>query len=1137
MATPLRVLILEDRPADAELMVHELRRAGLDPDWRRVEDEPDYLAALEPTLDVILADYSLPQYNAMRALRSLQERGLDVPFVVVTGSISEEVAVECMKQGAADYLLKDRLTRLGPAVLHALEQRRLRREKHQADELFHLQGAVLEAAANAIVVTDRDGRIAWVNSAFTRLTGYTLAEVWGQNPRLVKSGQHDLLLYRDLWGTILAGRVWHGEMINRRKDGSLYTEEQTITPVWNQRGEISHFVAIKQDITDRKQAEEEISSLAKFPAESPYPVLRLDHDGKVLYGNEASEALLRQWGSSVGAPAPPEWRELVHETLASRSGRTTDVQCGQRIYSLFVAPIPEAGYVNLYGRDITDRKQAEEALMERTRQLEAVRAVSVEITRELDLTTLLTLISRRAIELVQGTSGTIFLWDGEGQVLVPGAWPGFGEWRREVRQALGEGVAGAVAIRREGMIVNDYRTSPYAHPLIRERTGIAAVLAEPLLYRDQLVGVITVNDKGTGRQFGERDRELLALFATQAAIAIENARLYAKSERAAREAQSLYEVAHSLATSLDLSEVLHLVTVKTTELLGTPHAQVVLWDETTQTLRLGAVYGSEAENVKDQTFRLGEGVNGIVAQSRVPLVVNDYQTFSHRVAERTEIVADIGVPLLYRDRFLGVLNSHATNPRSAFTQEHVALLTSFANQAAMAIENARLYEAERRRTAELQAVMEVSRDIVMEQPLATLLHDVVHRAIALTGAHSGTLYMWDEAGQALVPHAWANLGDYVRGVRYALGQGITGAAAQAGQALIWNDYSGNPGRDPQILEHVALSACMAAPLTVQGRLIGALSLNHEAGRQFAESDLRLLETFARQMAVAIENARMYQERRLAAIQLEAIVEDRTLDLRRANTQLQEAMAQVEEASRNKSAFLANMSHELRTPLNSIIGFSQLLLEQAANVPTEKQTRYLTHIENGGQHLLQLISDILDLSKVEAGKIVLEPQILLVAQTLEDILVIGRGLAHKKAQEVQADIAPGLPFLRADPVRFKQILFNLLSNAVKFTPNGGRITVTARAVTEERRPETGAEWLEITVTDTGIGIRAEDLPRLFQEFVQLETTQAQKHEGTGLGLALTKRLVELHGGRIRAESEGEGRGSTFTILLPFERSEG
>jgi signal transduction histidine kinase len=243
-----------------------------------------------------------------------------------------------------------------------------------------------------------------------------------------------------------------------------------------------------------------------------------------------------------------------------------------------------------------------------------------------------------------------------------------------------------------------------------------------------------------------------------------------------------------------------------------------------------------------------------------------------------------------------------------------------------------------------------------------------------------------------------------------------------------------------------------------------------------------------------------------------------------------------------------MSHELRTPLNSIIGFSQLLQEQYAGPLTDKQARYLGHIYQAGEHLLELVNDVLDLAKVEAGKLTLQCDALPVASILEDVSVIARALANKKDQIFEVQLEPALPPLRADPVRFKQICLNLLSNAVKFTPREGRITLAARKVnwsigqsidsslpidSSTTRPiDSPTECLEIRVSDTGIGIKPDDLSRLFQEFTQLEVAATKRHEGTGLGLALTKRLVELHGGRIWAESEGEGQGSTFTVILPF-----
>jgi signal transduction histidine kinase/DNA-binding response OmpR family regulator len=588
--------------------------------------------------------------------------------------------------------------------------------------------------------------------------------------------------------------------------------------------------------TAHERALAEIESLARFPNENPSPVMRVREDGIILYANAPSEPLLRLWDTAVGDGMPADWSTRIRRVMESGAQERIDLSCDDRVYAIIVTPIAGGAYVNLYGRDITDRKRAEEALQTRTQQLEAVRHVTEEITRELELSQVLSLIIHRSIELVGADSGIVRLWDESQELLIPHSHVGMPP-DRLFRLRLGEGVAGIVAQRRAGMIVNDFQTSSVVSPHIRQGSAVCATLAQPLLYRDRLVGVISIFRETPARPFNEEDRDLLGLFAAHAAIAIENARLY-----------------------------------------------------------------------------------------------------------------------------------------------------------------------------------------------------------------------------------------------------------------------------QQIQQHAAT--------------------------------------------------------------LEQRVQERTQELAAANQQLQDA-------SRHKSEFLANMSHEIRTPLNSIIGFAELLREQGMGPLTERQARYLTHIANGGKHLVQLIGDILDLSKVEAGKFILQPEPLPVKETLEDILVIARGLANKKAQEIQVEIAPDLPSLHADPVRFKQILFNLLSNAVKFTPAKGRITLRAFQKAESRRqkaegsgqlaasgdqrPEGGRQKAEgretiepallptaecplptlvIEVKDTGIGIKPEDLPRLFQEFVQLERTQKERQEeGTGLGLALTKRLVELHGGRIWAESEGERQGSTFTVVLPFEGPEG
>ena len=263
VAENLRILVLEDVPSDAELEIHELRRAGIEGEWRRVEAEAEFREALEAFApEVVLADYSLPSWNGMEALKVVRALRPDLPFVIVTGSIDEETAADCIKSGADDYVLKERLARLPHAVNAARDVWATRLARRKAEEELRLSHSALEAAADGIVITGLDGAIVWANPAFTRMTGYELEEAIGRNPRILRSGVQREAFYRQMWETIAAGGVWRGELYNRRKNGTLYVEEMAITPVRDEQGAITHFVAIKQDVTHRKRQEEVIQRLA-----------------------------------------------------------------------------------------------------------------------------------------------------------------------------------------------------------------------------------------------------------------------------------------------------------------------------------------------------------------------------------------------------------------------------------------------------------------------------------------------------------------------------------------------------------------------------------------------------------------------------------------------------------------------------------------------------------------------------------------------------------------------------------------------------------------------------------------------------------------------------------------------------------
>lgn len=243
------------------LLTRHLSRAG----YELISDRVDTAEAMKAALktrewDVILCDYSMPHFNALQALELMKEIKLDIPFIIISGTIGEAAAVEGMRAGAHDYLMKDGLIRLVPAIERELNEAENRRARRDAEEQLRLQSAAVQAAANAIVITDRSGKIIWVNPAFAQHTGYSLEEVRGKTPRVLKSGKHDRAFYQEMWGEILAGKVWHRTIINRQKDGTLKHEDLTITPIPDASGAITHFVGIKQDITERKQTEEALRS-------------------------------------------------------------------------------------------------------------------------------------------------------------------------------------------------------------------------------------------------------------------------------------------------------------------------------------------------------------------------------------------------------------------------------------------------------------------------------------------------------------------------------------------------------------------------------------------------------------------------------------------------------------------------------------------------------------------------------------------------------------------------------------------------------------------------------------------------------------------------------------------------------------
>jgi len=422
-----------------------------------------------------------------------------------------------------------------------------------------------------------------------------------------------------------------------------------------------------------------------------------------------------------------------------------------------------------------------------------------------------------------------------------------------------------------------------------------------------------------------------------------------------------------------------------------------------------------------------------------------------------------------------------------------------------------------RKVVETTTLYEIGQEITAQVDLEPTLRLIVERTRDLLRAEVSLLALRQEESDEFLLQAYSGtVPQSFVGLRIKPEEGLVGRVVVGGQPIMVSDYLQEYPDSPflEIMQESGFRSAVAVPLKARDVVIGVLYVYSRALHNFREEDRQLLSTLADQAAIALENAKLYQRVHQHAEELEARVRERTQELEEAN-------AKLELASRHKSEFLASMSHELRTPLNAVIGFSEVLLERLFGDLNKKQAEYLRDILDSGRHLLSLINDILDLSKVEAGHMELELGRFSLAEALENGLTMVRERASRHGIALSLEVDPTVDVIEADERKIKQVVFNLLSNAVKFTPDGGQVGITAGV-------NSGA--VHITVWDTGNGIAPEDQGRIFEEFQQVGGIYADKPEGTGLGLALAKQFVELHGGRLWVAS-AVGQGSRFTFTLP------
>ncbi|MCL6518289.1 MAG: GAF domain-containing protein [Armatimonadetes bacterium] len=663
----------------------------------------------------------------------------------------------------------------------------------------------------------------------------------------------------------------------------------------------------------------------------------------------------------------------------------------------------------------------------------------------------------------------------------------------------------------EPIIFTDLKSNPVLK-IAAERHLLDAAAIVKITYKEALVGVLTVFwDRS--RQFLSECIEPIFLLANQAGAAIENAILLREARRRSIALDAMFNVIQTIGRSPRIKPVLDAIINQANRLLGTDRSIIRLVDPVTRELTVGTTLGISRSTMRNIKLKVGEGILGRVAKEGKPIIINDVASYPEarkHAAEIGRVASLLCVPMILENKTIGVLMTGSSKPK-IFTEEDKSLLMLLASQAAVVTENARLYEQVNKQLSELRILYRMAEYLASTADVSTLLQFIVNHLAQSFGAKFGSLRLLDEEGATLLTGAiYGTTDEYTKvaneNVQMTLdpatpsGQSPAAVAIREKRICAVADISRNrrfaAWRDFARMEGYKSLVCV--PLIPADEPIGVLSLYFKKIRRFRPGEQKLLQTAARTSAIALQRA---------------ILDERLLReevTRRA----------LEEVSHLKTEFVSLVSHELRTPLTSIQGYVKLLLEGHTGKLNALQGEFLTTVSRNTEKLIALVNDLLDISRIESGRLELVMEPLDLSEVVQNEIETLKALADEKEIQIIVDFEEGLTKVKADSHRLGQIISNLLSNAIKYSPPRSKVKITANQL--------GKNVL-VKVIDSGIGIAPEERAKLFQRFYRSSDQAVQSTHGTGLGLAITRYLVEMHGGKIWVESE-KGQGSTFSFTI-------